>query len=137
MMEAMIATDSVMALQDAIQNLPHLVQTDFPLLHHFSKGVYARSLLIPAGHVIVGHRHATEHLLIMSTGVADVLTDDGMQHLMGFNVINTKPGIKRAIRAHADTILTTIHVTDETDPAVIGEQILMPEPLDAIEGETP
>jgi hypothetical protein len=125
-------------LQRAIERIPHhLVRADFPLLHHFSKGVYARSLLIPAGHVIVGHRHATEHLLIMSVGDVDITTDEGMQHLVGFNVINTKPGIKRAIYAHADTILTTIHVTDENDPDIIGAHILMPEPQEAIEGDTP
>jgi hypothetical protein len=124
-------------LQRAIESMPHLVQADFPLLHNFSKGVYARSLLIPAGHVIVGHRHATEHLLIMSVGDVDITTDAGMQRLSGFQVINTLPGIKRAILAHADTILTTIHVTDETDLDVIASQILTSEPRPAIEGDTP
>lgn len=128
--------DPVQELQSAIESIPHMVQSDFPLIHSFSKGVYARSLLIPANHIIVGHRHATEHLLIMSLGEVDITTDEGMQHLVGFHVINTHPGIKRAIRAYADTILTTIHVTDETDPDVIGAQILMPEPIDAIEGES-
>jgi hypothetical protein len=133
-LQAPPSLDQIYTLQRAIGELP---QVDLPLLHHFSKGVYARSIFIPKDTVAVGKMHGTEHLLIMARGDIDIMTSEGMQRLRGFNVINSLPGIKRAVRAYEDTILTTIHLTDETDLDKIEAEVIVPDQLTAIEGDAP
>src|SRR5574340_659286 len=41
--------------------------------HHFTDGVYAREMHIPAGHVVVGKIHRHEHLNFISKGRATVI----------------------------------------------------------------
>lgn len=123
---------SIYRLQAEIAKMP---QADVPLYHHFSKGVYARELMLPAGTAAVGKMHGTEHLIIIACGDVTIMTDDGMRRLQGPLVLNSKPGVKRAAYAHADTTIITIHVTDETDLDKIEAQVIVPETPEMIEGE--
>lgn len=122
---------SILALQSRMLAMP---QAETGLQHHFSRGAYARELLIPADTVVVGKMHATEHFLILACGDVSITTDAGMERLQGPRVLNTMPGIKRAIYAHADSTLITIHVTTETDIDRIEAAIILPDPV-LIEGE--
>jgi hypothetical protein len=95
-------------------------QVECPVKNHFAPGVYAREMLVPAGTVATGAVHKTEHLTIV-VGHCYLTTEDGTRELIGHHTIVSKPGIKRAIYAVQDTILTTIHATDETDEAKLVE----------------
>ena len=90
-------------------------QAQCPVWHHFAPGLYARQMLIPAGVVLTGAIHRTEHLCIVS-GDIDVTTDDGVRRITAQQlVITSKPGTKRAGFARRDTYWTTVHATEETD----------------------
>lgn len=104
-----------------------LEETDCPLIHTFSEHTYARSILIRKGTRLVGKTHSTRHLFIMSCGDIMVSTDDGFRRLRGFNVLDSKPGTKRCGYALEDTIITTVHITDETDPERIVELCTIPD----------
>ena len=41
--------------------------------HHFSAGVYAKETLIPAGHVLVQHKHKFSHLSILASGSIELM----------------------------------------------------------------
>ena len=92
---------------------------DFHVEHHFSKGVYARELHIPAGAVLTGKIHKHQNLNILLKGEMSVLTENGIVRVKAPFTIVSPPGTKRIAFAHEDCIWTTIHGTDETDVAVI------------------
>ena len=114
-------------LQRIMSELP---QVDCPIVDHFSDGVYARELVIPEGVCIVGSRHKTNHLLIILKGVCAIADNRNPSEVCyGPMVLETKAGTKRAITAITETRMLTVHITDETDIAKIGDKILEPEPV--------
>ena len=48
--------------------------------HHFSAGVYAKETLIPAGHVLVQHKHKFSHLSILASGSIELMVDEHCQN---------------------------------------------------------
>lgn len=102
----------VYALEAELQQCP---QVDCPVVNHFAPGIYARQMTIPAGVVLTGAVHKTEHLNIVSKGRISVSTDDGMKEVSAPYTFVSKPGTKRVGFAHEETVWTTIHATDETD----------------------
>lgn len=88
---------------------------ELPVQHGFGPGFYARSLFIPAGTVLTGKVHATEHIFMVTQGDISLTTDDGAVRVQApFQCIG-KPGSKRAGFAHTDTVCVNIHITNETD----------------------
>lgn len=118
----------IVQLQGLCAQLP---QADLPVEHSFLPGQYLRRMSMPAGALVVGKRHRFRHALIVS-GHVTIRTADGMVELQGFHVIDSPPGMKRAIYAHAPSELVTVHLTDETDLERIEALVIMPddEPLE-------
>lgn len=102
----------VCALEIELHKLP---QIDCPVRNHFAPGIYAREMTIPAGVVATGAVHKTEHLTIISKGHLRITTDDGVRDFFAPAAFVSKGGTKRAAYAIEETVLTTIHATDETD----------------------
>ncbi|MDB5607780.1 MAG: hypothetical protein JWP25_4680 [Bradyrhizobium sp.] len=92
---------------------------EIPVKHHFSPGVYAREITIPAGTLLTGRIHKFEQLNILSGGTISVLTQDGMQEVTAPFTVVSPPGTKRIAYAHTDCTWTTILATEETDPEAI------------------
>jgi len=125
---ALQTTDSVRAklysLQAAAAELPEI---ECPLQHVFAPGAYARTIMIPAGTVIIGKIHKHQHLNVLSQGDVSVLTEGGgVEHLRGPITMSSLPGTKRAVYAHTDVVWTTIHLTSETDLDKIEVEVIAP-----------
>lgn len=90
-------------------------------VHHFADGLYAREILIPAGTILTGKVHSTEHLNIVSKGRIAVWTEDGMKIIAAPCTIVSRPGTKRVGFALEDTVWTTIHANPQnlTDLAAL------------------
>jgi len=118
--------ESITEMQEQLESVPDNKhwENDFPLEHTFAPGAYARTILIPAGHVIIGKIHKHAHLNIISEGRVEVATQDGPVEYVGTAIFTSTPGTKRLVYAHEDTIWTTIHVTDETDVDKIEDEII-------------
>lgn len=112
--------ERVQRLESIIEKAP---QVDCPVRHIFAPGVYAREMTIPAGVIATGAVHKTEHLSILSAGHCMLTTDEGAQELHAPYTGVSKPGIKRAIVAITECVLTTIHATHETDLDKLVEQL--------------
>ena len=119
--------NSIFALEAYMLKMPHSV-TELPLKHYFSHGIYMREISIPAGMVITGKIHLTGHLSILSKGDVTVWTDEGMKRLKASSVIQSKPGIKRVIYAHEDSVWITVHHTFEKCPDTIEALITTNDP---------
>lgn len=98
-------------LEDVLSKYP---QAECPTRHHFAPGVYMREMTIPKDVTATGAVHKTEHLTVV-VGHCVLTTDEGPREFMGYHVIHSKPGAKRAIYAIEETIVTTVHPTEETD----------------------
>lgn len=113
--------DQIDLLEKALKQMPG--QMEFTPVHHFSKGIYARELFIPAGTIIVGKIHKYENL---NTVVGDitVLTEEGVKRLTGYNTFTSPPGTKRVGYAHKDTVWMCVHATEETDLEKLEEELI-------------
>ena len=114
--------ESVRALESVLLQLP---QIDLQTSHLFGGGMYARTILIPAGTVLTGALTECDNLSVVY-GDITVTTDEGVRRLEGYNVLPAKAGAKRAGVAHADTYWTTVFRTDATT-VVEAEDALTPE----------
>jgi len=99
-------------------------EDSFPLQHRFADGVYAREMLIPAGHLIVGKIHKFGHLNVITKGLVSVLTEFGVETLQAPTTFISKPGTKRVVYAHEDTVWTTFHGTQHTTPDEVEADII-------------
>lgn len=106
----------VIAFENILKEYP---QIELKVIHHFSKGVYARELHIPAGVILTGEIHKFTNLNILSKGRIQVLTENGMREVEAPFTIVSPAGTKRVARALTDCVWTTIHGTDETDLNII------------------
>ena len=116
---------SVVRLENAIKEFDdHLEDDCFPLVHHFAPGVYAREIFIPAGFTIIGKIHRHEHLIIFISGEVSIVSEEGNQRITAPHTGISPAGVKRAVYAHTDAVITTIHVTDETDLEKIEDYVI-------------
>ena len=115
-----LARAQLLSLEAAIYQLPRV---ELPLTHHFAPGVYMREMFIPAGTVLSGKIHLTQHFCLLLAGTVSIATDQGDETFIAPCVMRTMPGMKRAIFAHEDSRLMTVHATNETEPEKIEETI--------------
>ncbi len=108
--------EQVFHLEDMMRQFP---QREMRLEHHFSPGVYARELHIPADTILTGMIHKYAQLNILSAGEISVLTEDGVKRVSAPFTVVSPPGTKRVAYAHTDCVWTTILATNETDPEKI------------------
>lgn len=91
-------------------------QVDLHTTHELAGGVYARTIVIPAGTVLVGCVHKKDHINVFQ-GDITAWTDEGMKRFTGHHVIPGSAGIKRAGYAHTETVWTTLSHTENNDLA--------------------
>lgn len=119
-------------LEQEIYNLPRV---EMPVFHDFCHGVYARSLVIPAGTVLTGAVHKDECFFVVRSGSILITTDNGtIKADAGFMSI-TKPDTKRAGLALVDTLVTTFHANPEElrEPKKMWDYYTVPAPENIIE----
>lgn len=104
------AVGKVRALEAQVLEAP---QVDIETWHVLHAGMYARTILIPAGVVLTGALITLATLLVFN-GHASVFIGDGEVELRGHHVIPASAGRKQAFIAHADTWLTMLFPTSAT-----------------------
>lgn len=108
-------------LKDAMLTMP---QAEVPVTHRFLDGIYVREVLMKKGLIVVGKIHKQEHIAIISSGEASVLTENGLQRIKAPYTFKSPPGVRRALYIHEDMTWTTVHRTDETDLDAIEAQLI-------------
>ena len=95
-----------------------------PLKHTFADGCYIREILMPAGQVIISKIHKKLHPYFIMRGKVSILTDEGVQHIQAPYSGITKPGTKRVLYMHEDTVFITVSVTDKNDLKEIEDEVI-------------
>lgn len=131
--------EEIVALESDIKTFLReegIAEPDCPLTHHFAPGAYGREILLPKGVLVIGKIHKHAHLNLVMKGKVTVGTEDGVRHIEGPLVFVSKPGTKRVVYAHEDTIWVTVHLTDSQDLDEIEDQIIAKsyEDYDALQG---
>lgn len=112
------SVEAVRELENAFLQLP---QVKIDTEHALHAGMYARTIMIPAGIVITGVRIKIPTILIIS-GDALVYGDDGKVRFTGYHVTLGAVGRKQAIYAVADTYLTMLFPTQAAGVAEAEEE---------------
>ena len=120
-------------------------QVAIPVRHSFTgsaengTGIYARTVVMPAGSIVVSEVHLTEHPYVITRGKVRVLTADNHKGVLleaPFHGV-TKPGTRRLLLVEEETEWTTFHATPLTDPEEIGRQILLQTPCPGLPQPSP
>lgn len=112
------SVEAVRKLENASLKLPQVkINTE----HALHAGMYARTIMIPAGIVITGVQIKIPTILIIS-GDALVYGDDGKTRFTGYHVTLGAVGRKQAILALEDTHLTMMFPTAATSVAEAEEE---------------
>ena len=94
--------DKTFRLEKLMKELPQL---ELKVKHHFSKGVYARELHIPANTTLTGEIHKFENLNILSQGTMLVSTEEGIVQVEAPFTVVSPAGTKRIAHTLTDCIL--------------------------------
>lgn len=119
-------SNPVKQLQSALLDMP---QAETPTRHLFCDGIYARELTIPKGVCLVGAKHKTTFFMVLSKGSCLIVDGDNQMEMSAPDIVVSEKGAKRCIYALEETILTTFHKTDKTNPEDIGRDIVEDEGL--------
>lgn len=117
-MNALVSVDKLEAFALGLPQVPCNV------VHAFAPGIYIRQVTLPAGAMVIGHRHRSAHLNIMLKGRMTLFNDDGSRsELIAPVVCVAQPGRKTAF-VHEEVIWLNLYATDETDAEKIEAEIL-------------
>ncbi len=126
-----LSLDKVKVLEQAI--VDNLEVLDLHVEHVFTPGWYIRKLHIPAGAVLTGKIHVTEHICAVESGriVVRTVGEEGVKELVAGDRFVSQPGVKRVGYALEDTVFVNEHVNqdDTTDLALLESRLIIPEQL--------
>lgn len=103
--------DELLAKIGALENaLIGHEPVDVPTQHVIHAGMYARTIVMPEGHVLTGAlmKRAT---VVIVVGSAAVLAGDGWVELEGYNVIPASAGRKQVFVSRSPVIITMLFPT--------------------------
>ena len=96
------ARAQVKAFETCVLNAP---QTDMITKHVIHAGMYVRTIMLPAGHVLTG-AHIKIPTIVTVCGDVDVFTGESVMGLRGYHVLPAQEGRKQAFYAHTDTYIS-------------------------------
>lgn len=125
--------ERIMELQDHLAAMP---QIDLPLRHFFANGLYMRELYVPAGVCAVGRVHKHDQITTIMGDCTIVTPGEAPVRVTGYEVSETPAGVKRAVYAHKDTWITSVHQNPDNlrDPDALVAQLTVPN-YDQLENE--
>lgn len=85
------------------------------IVNYLAGGAFAKETRIPAGHVLVQHRHVYDHLSILASGVVEVESDGVSVIHEGPKCITIKAGTHHGVKALTDAVWYCIHATADAD----------------------
>jgi len=101
--------------------------------HHFSAGVYAKETLIPAGQILVQHKHKFDHLSILASGSVELMVDGKKRIVHAPACLTIEADKHHGVKSLTDVVWYCIHATDCTDTDEIDEVLIAPGNADQVQ----
>jgi hypothetical protein len=103
---------SIQELERAVLAMP---QIELEARHYLGGGILARELFMPKDSVVTGKIHIKEHICTIVYGDVTIVDEFGSCRVVGPCTFVGKPGSKRALLMHEDTLWIAYHTTDKND----------------------
>lgn len=113
-------------IRSAVVAAGDMPQVECTLKHFFLPGLYLREITMPAGSVIIGKIHRTEHFNIIQRGRLRIASPAGVEEL-GPCTFVSKPGVQKVLHILEETVWTTVHVTNEMSLAALEQELIVPD----------
>lgn len=94
------------------------------IVHHFSDGLYAKRMDIPADTMILKHIHRFSHLSILASGRVAVMMGEKVEVIEAPACIEIKAGLVHGVKAFTDCVWFCVHATDEKDASRVDEVLI-------------
>ena len=111
----MTKREKIEVIDRALLDLP---QVECPIRNFFSDGLYAREMTIPAGTILTGAEHTTEHISILSKGRLRMLRDGEPEDIFAPYIVISKPGEKNAAYAVEESVWTEFHPNPDNEQSM-------------------
>lgn len=96
-------------------------QVETPLTHRFAPGVYLREIFMPAGALVIGHKHKTEHFNIITKGEALVVMDGQKYLVTAGDTFVSQPGVRKVLYILEDMVWQTVHPIADQNAGSLSE----------------
>lgn len=94
--------------------------------HLFGGGVYVKETRIPAGMVLVQHKHAHDHLSYLVGGMVELQVDGVTRTVVGPVGLTIEAGKHHGVKALSDALWLCIHATDCEDEDSVDAVLVVP-----------
>ena len=92
--------------------------------HYKIKGVYARTMFVPAGMLVTGKIHNFESIGILAQGTMRITNGETSVLVSAPYIAVDKPGIKRLGYAETDCTFISVHRTDAEEITDIEDELV-------------
>lgn len=123
--------ERVVQIQEALLTLPQadVAKTD----HYFQGGMYCRRMWIPAGVLIAGKTHKTDHLFIGCSGELVVWGEGPRYLLRAGDIKKSQRGTKRLVYSLSECVVLTLHRAEEKPLEDLEREMVEDEPNSAFD----
>lgn len=90
-------------------------QVECPVTHSFAPDVYLREIFMPAGTVVIGHEHKTEHLNIILSGKVRVIMGDEVHEMEAPCTFVSGAGVQKIVNVLEDCLWQTVHANPDNE----------------------
>lgn len=111
----------ILQIEAQILQMP---QVELPIEHYQIKGVYARSMFIPAGTLLTGKIHNFESIAILAKGTIRITNGTESYVISEGHIMVDQPGVKRLGYAETDVVFITVHRTDNIEIEAIEDELV-------------
>jgi hypothetical protein len=114
-------------IDETAQAMARLPQVECPLVEFFHGGVYTRTLFMPSGTAVIGCKHKTAHINIVTGGVVRVMMDGAYAEIDAREkpvVFESLPGVRKVLHIIEGVSWTTVHETTERDPKKLADLLI-------------
>ena len=99
---------------------------DPEIRHHFSSGVYAKEMKMPADYLMLHHKHTFSHLSILASGSIELIVDGEKKVIHAPACLTIEGNAHHGIKSLTDVVWYCIHATNCTDENEIDEVLTEP-----------
>lgn len=83
--------------------------------HYFGAGVYAKETRIPAGNILVQHKHKYDHLSVLASGSVELVVDGVKSIVHAPACLTIQANKHHGVKSLTNVVWYCIHATECTD----------------------